>query len=94
MTFTVKANLNANWSILFTVLALNKSFHYQQDVKTNLDLRITNIPRYILDSGVNIPPDPDLDHSLIWVFLPLVYTKTLNVAHVKYGLMITMIISV
>ena len=32
-----------------------------------LDLCITNIPRYILDSGVDVPPDPDLDHSLIWV---------------------------
>ena len=51
-----------------------------------LDLCITNIPRYILDSGVDVPPDPDLDHSLIWVNFSFVYTKTLNVAHVKYGL--------
>ena len=32
-----------------------------------LDLCITKMPRYILDSGVDVPPDPDLDHSLIWV---------------------------
>ena len=33
-----------------------------------LDLCITNMPRYILDSVADVPPDPALDHSLIWVF--------------------------
>ena len=47
-----------------------------------LDLCIINMLRYNLDTGVDVPPDPDLDHSLIWIIF-----------FVKYGLMITMIMS-
>ena len=35
-----------------------------------LGLCVTNILTYILDSGVDVPPDLDFDHSLSWVFFP------------------------
>ena len=48
-----------------------------------LDLCITNMPRYILDSVVDVPPDPALDHSLIWVIFFMTSPKKSQLKQVK-----------
>ena len=67
MTITVKVNLHASWSFLFYSSNFEQIISLPTRCENILDLCITNIQEYILDSGVYVPPDPDLDHLLIWV---------------------------
>ena len=50
-----------------------------------LDLIFNNTPKFVLNYGVCSPPDPDLDHSLIFLELDYIYPKP---SKVKSGFMI------